>query len=407
MKRNMTIFFLIAVFLLITFFWIPRILSRQIFSRGLSPAPVPTISPSVTLDSQWSVDQYKRIGSGAALSSVSAIQGHVWAVGYQQGSTHSNTLIEHHTPGSLWQVIPSPNPAIPPGFGGGASLEGIAALTPNLVWAVGNYTNTGNTTQPLIEKWDGSGWKIVSLPTFANKASLNAVAGSSSTNAWAVGWESVADHSQAMILHWNGQQWIHASSPPILGMLNAISVVSATDMWAVGTDFSQYDSNASTSQLLEHWDGRAWSRVPAPGLAAGRSSSLQRIAAVSANDIWALGSSSTKEASYSIIEHWNGQIWQIIASPDHPQSDYGLTGIAIVSATDIWVTGNTSSARSGYDYFLLHWDGSSWHRITSSATPPTNITGAVSTAEGIFIVGATENRDYVFIAKYRESGPAD
>jgi len=42
-------------------------------------------------------------------------------------------------------------------------------------------------------------------------------------------------------------------------MLNAVAIVSPTDVWAVG------EATGSQS-LAEHWDGMAWSIVPRPNL---------------------------------------------------------------------------------------------------------------------------------------------
>jgi hypothetical protein len=58
----------------------------------------------------------------------------------------------------MWRIIPSPN--------SGATdydvLNGVAAISPNDVWAVGNFMSTGGTgQQSLIEHWDGVQWRIV------------------------------------------------------------------------------------------------------------------------------------------------------------------------------------------------------------------------------------------------------
>jgi hypothetical protein len=55
--------------------------------------------------------------------------------------------------------------------------------------------------------------------------------------------------------------------------------------------------------LIEHWNGTGWSVVPNPN-AAGN---LQAIAAISANDIWAVGTTG--------IEDWNGTTSSFVTFP--------------------------------------------------------------------------------------------
>jgi hypothetical protein len=59
--------------------------------------------------------------------------------------------------------------------------------------------------------------------------------------------------------------WRVVASPNVGGeraddRLSAVSVVSASDVWAVGS--SPHANGGST--LVEHWDGSAWTIVPSP-----------------------------------------------------------------------------------------------------------------------------------------------
>ena len=57
--------------------------------------------------------------------------------------------------------------------------------------------------------------------------------------------------------------------------------------------------------LTEHWDGTSWSRVPAPTRTRPRRQP-QGIAAISASDIWAVGTAG--------IQNWNGTSWSLVSS---------------------------------------------------------------------------------------------
>ena len=101
--------------------------------------------------------------AGAALfkqlNAVAAVSAHnIWAVGYSISGSGEQPLIEHWD-GTKWSILPSPNS----GPTADDALDGVTAISPNNVWAVGSNMNTGSTPgQSLIEHWDGVQWSIVS-----------------------------------------------------------------------------------------------------------------------------------------------------------------------------------------------------------------------------------------------------
>src|SRR2546429_116361 len=72
-----------------------------------------------------------------------------------------------------------------------------------------------------------------------------------------------------------------------------------------------------------------WSVVPSPN--GSSSSGLSGVAVVSASDIWAVGSSgSQRSGAQTLIEHWNGSSWSVVTSPN-PGSIYNtLYGVTAV-----------------------------------------------------------------------------
>ena len=82
---------------------------------------------------------------------------------------------------------------------------------------------------------------------------------------------------------WNGDQ------PAIAGtdsLVWSVAVVSSCDVWTAGQVFTS--SGLVTRTLIEHWTGGSWAAVPSPS--PGYSASLSAISAVSGTDIWAVGS---------------------------------------------------------------------------------------------------------------------
>src|SRR5437899_949601 len=66
--------------------------------------------------------------------------------------------------------------------------------------------------------------------------------------------------TQTLIEHWDGSQWTMVSSPnpgSVRDELYGVAAISANDVWAVGDSFNGGNSNNLT--LIEHWDGTSWS----------------------------------------------------------------------------------------------------------------------------------------------------
>src|SRR5262249_56203577 len=75
--------------------------------------------------------------------------------------------------------------------------------------------------------------------------------------------------------------------------LNAVSVLSSSDAWAVGD-----------SSTVLHWNGTSWAPVTIPGLPAAVS--LSAVDALSPSDVWAAGFSSAGTLLGTLVGRWYG-----------------------------------------------------------------------------------------------------
>ena len=273
-----------------------------------------------------------------------------WAVGQTNAGSQSLPLIEHlHN--YVWQVVPSPNPS-------GSivtSLYGVAARSDRDVWAVGSSARLNETSQTLIEHWNGSQWQIVTSPNLSGSNSLTSVTIISARNVWAVG---------SLIEHWNGQTWQIVPGPqnaPSSLQLTSVTYTSKNDVWAVG-NFS--DSNNTSHGIIEHWNGHAWNLISHP---APVDSFLQGVTAISSKDVWAVGYSRTSNGSESTLtEHWNGQNWQVIASSNPAHSTIlRLTSVSALGHKDVWAVGFFRNTSGIENTLTEHWNGQTWQTIVS------------------------------------------
>jgi hypothetical protein len=269
----------------------------------------------------------------------------VWAVGQycisgQNGDASILTLTEHWD-GSQWSMIPSPNPSQ------SSSLFGVTAVATNNVWAVGqNYSDANGIPGTLIEHWDGNQWSVVPSPNpSGSTAYLAAVAAVSSTDIWAVGYAGTAKHQLIPLAeHYDGQTWNLVDVPHVynspFNWFNAIAVIASDDIWAVG--YENYDGQSSAQTgLFEHWDGKAWSLVNAPAIGITGGTQLFAVAAISSKNVWAFGSTWNNELDViPLMEHWNGTKWTVLNSPPNPGGQAAQYFGATALPGSLWAVGD-------------------------------------------------------------------
>jgi hypothetical protein len=214
--------------------------------------------------------------------------------------------------GSGWSVVPSYN------FGSLDNvLAGVSAASATDAWAVGTYyPSSSGVLATLGEHFDGTRWTAYPLPNVGVQENvLLAVSMPSGGNAWAVGYYVSGKFAQqTLIEHFDGNIWsvIPAPSPGALqNILFGVSAVSDSDVWAVGAD---QDSNGVWHTLTEHWNGIAWSVVPAVD-AGSNGNHLYAVNAVSSNNVYAVGQQAGAGfPNQALVEHWDGKSWSVITS---------------------------------------------------------------------------------------------
>jgi hypothetical protein len=108
-------------------------------------------------------------------------------------------------------------------------------------------------------------------PATAGRGTLSGVSARTATDAWAVGTRSrgtCAGEDCTLTEHWNGHTWSAVRSPNPgrrYDELSGVSALSGQDAWAVGAQGRGPGAQVGGfAPLILHWDGRAWSAVPAP-----------------------------------------------------------------------------------------------------------------------------------------------
>jgi hypothetical protein len=143
-------------------------------------------------------------------------------------------------------------------------------------------------------------------------------------------------------------------------LLTDVAAVCADDVWAVG----QIRAEGSTETLAMHWDGSTWTVIPTPN-PEGRFIELSGAVAVAPDDAWAVGSAWDQRltSAQPIVMRWDGSSWRLVH--DLPSGlPYGLEAVAAVGPNDVWAADKAVS----YAY-ALHWDGRTWSLVVPRGGP--------------------------------------
>lgn len=302
-----------------------------------------------------------------------------------------------------WSIVKSPNPQ------NDNILTAVSVVSASDIWAVGNdYYSPGLT---VIEHWNGTQWKVVPSPNVRKEENeLYAVAAVSTNDVWAVGdhYPSRGFH-KTLIEHWNGTKWSIVSSPSpgeYENDLYGIAAVSASDVWAVGS----HSANTNGPTLVEHWNGKTWSVVSSPNV--GDGNYLTGLVAVSANDVWAVGYYFfvSNGLYQTLVEHWNGTKWSVVSSPNPDMYGNALSGVSAASGSDVWAVG------VGYDSngipsqpLIEHWNGTKWSVEPGPGSGRASILTAVAaiSASDVWTVGYSyDSRQFSYALTEHWNGTA-
>ncbi len=182
------------------------------------------------------------------------------------------------------------------------------------------------------------------------------------------------------------------SSFGVESLFNGVAVVSSNDAWAVGTSRNQ--SGFSSHTLTEHWNGSQWSIISSANPSSAQNV-LVSAAALTTNNVWSVGETGNSDgtAFQTLVEHWNGTRWNVIPSLNTSLSFNYLSSVAIVSAKDIWAVGVAMAAGDVSSQTLIeHWNGSQWSIVASPnpGSPFNNLRSVTAVSE--YLGGRLYNR---------------
>lgn len=232
-----------------------------------------------------------------------------------------------HTTTCGWRVTPSPvvtaaeSRPYRRGERNHPTLVAVGARAEKNVWIIGQAS----------EHWNGYTWRVFGTAV-DNGDSLDAIVVVSHTNVWAVGGGGNRSGGGAVTNHWNGS-WSNIT-PPNSDVLSAVAVSPEGDVWAAG---GKYDSDGEDEAWADHWTRNGWIGMEAEPPTFDIPGRLTSIAPLAPDDVIA---GDVDDASMQ----WNGSKWTATPTPIQ------IMALAPLSPTSVWGIGNG----------IAHWDGSTW-----------------------------------------------
>jgi hypothetical protein len=175
----------------------------------------------------------------------------VWVVGNlghdgYGGDTVAGMML--HWDGSAWTRVPVPGADATFSI---IKLRDVVALASDNVWVVGEAFNRQMLrTVPYVLRWNGTGWHHITIPN-APEGGLRGVAALSPNNIYAVGHQN---GSRTLIARWNGNTWSQESAPSP-GVHSSLNDAFATSTGVVGAVGMQFNSSWVGRTLAIHTAG--------------------------------------------------------------------------------------------------------------------------------------------------------
>lgn len=189
-------------------------------------------------------DEYRQLQAVDGTSSSD-----IWAVGHSLSIEDGHQALAMHYNGKTWAVVPTPK------LDPDVYLNDVAVVSPTDVWAVGYTLPANGDIQPHFLHWNGSAWAVVPSPYLSSTYNtLQSVAAVSSNRVWAAGYRTINDHEVvSFVERWDGSQWRIEPTPNIPNggnYLSEVTVDPAGGLWSAGY-FYPHDSSEFRT-LIQH-----------------------------------------------------------------------------------------------------------------------------------------------------------
>lgn len=301
--------------------------------------------------------------------------------------------------GRRWKTAKSP---VKPAHQIGAVLTAVRCRSKRACVAVGSFATGQNRPQsPLIESWNGRSWKIQRAPNApapapyrATNSTLAAVACPGGRLCFAVGRAVPFGAGNApgapLIERWDGSRWRLQSGVQGDSPLTSVSCTSARACTAVG-GFEHTTGNATAGNeqveyptVVERWDGSRWSAGTFTPPAGAGGAGLLGVACTSQSACMVVGNQESTVGDVPGVDQaiagpGNGSAFSAAplafpagvdrggSSPQPPETV--LTGVACTTSAQCAAVGRYVATNGALGPLAAVWNGTSWSQTVLRRGP--------------------------------------
>lgn len=298
-------------------------------------------SPSFTLAERWNGTRWRIqptiLPAGSESASLSGVSCPSATACTAVGSafvkaTHRSVNLAETWNGTSWRVqaIPTPKAST------NGALVAISCTSRRACTAVGQYNTATGSVLADAERWNGRTWRVQSPLQPTKITSFSGVSCSARLSCTAVGYFTRAGNARPLVETWNGAGWRRRVVPLPQGSPGGIfSAVSCTSPRACTATGGNFQTTGPT--LAERWNGTRWRIQPTPALPNVATTQQQpqfsAVSCASATACAASGAYAPDGHPAYYVESWNGGRWRLQPAP-HPAGFLGgsLNGMSCTGA---------------------------------------------------------------------------
>ncbi|MET9296711.1 hypothetical protein [Streptomyces sp. NPDC003077] len=252
----------------------------------------------------------------------------------------------------------------------------VASTGAKDVWAVGRKTDGADGPIPAVKHWNGTRWTDTAPVTGTAPAQLDKISAAAPDDVWAAGTISGDTSTGLLLQHWDGKKWTKIDRPaPPEGWMSFVGDIAAfgpKSAWLTSFDWDQ--ASNSYDYRLERWTGSMWRRVSLPAAPGGGQVQPWDITGTGPDDVWVTAEAVTGEVSVPLLYHWDGSRWTTHKVPTPTAHPTGWVANHAVTAgrNSVYVLGKTNDAQAPEATMAARWTGSRWQTLPAPPVDEVN-----------------------------------
>jgi hypothetical protein len=147
--------------------------------------------------------------------------------------------------------------------------------------------------------------------------------------------------------------WYQVYQARVSGSFNQTAAISKNNIWAVGDTYTAAGKTIYRP-FIRHFNGSSWQVVTIPH---GAGSTADWVSASGPHNVWVGGLKNSSIAT-TVVYRWNGAHWAKIPMP----AMTALQDVTALGPNNVWAFGSSGTVFDD----IFHWNGSKWQYYLSS-----------------------------------------